>query len=86
MPATYWAAPGTQDRQNSTLLVITLQCRERGDKQAKSVRSSKMQNEERKGGIEFYTGWSERASLMMWELSGDLKAEREGAGRPEVEE
>ena len=45
-----------------------------------------MQNEERKGRMEFYTGWSEKASLMMLELSGDLKAEREGAGRLLVEE
>lgn len=44
-----------------------------------------MQNEERKGGYPTLW-WSERASLMMLELSGDLKAEREGAGRPEVEE
>ena len=59
---------------------------EKGDKQAKSVRSSKMQKEERKGRMEFYTGWSEKASLMMLELSEDLKAEREGVGRPEVDE
>ena len=45
-----------------------------------------MQNEERKGRMEFYTGWSEKASLMMLELSRDLKAEREGAGRLLVEE
>lgn len=45
-----------------------------------------MQKEERKGRMEFYTGWSEKASLMMLELSEDLKAEREGVGRSEVEE
>ena len=45
-----------------------------------------MQNEERKGRMEFYTGWSEKASLMMLELSGDLMAEREGAVRLLVEE
>lgn len=54
--------PGTQDRQNSTLLSKSHSNAERGDKQAKSVRSSKMQNEERKGRIEFYTGWSEGLS------------------------
>ena len=45
-----------------------------------------MQNEERMERMEFNTGWSEKASLMMLELSRDLKAEREGAGRLVAEE